>query len=464
MATTHYGHLAVAAGRSVTQSLHITHPHLISLTKHGQNCLKQLRLTTQDSMLLKCSKRLIKMWQFHHPPQKQICHLCSRSHEPLLYNSAHQIAALTKFTELDSTPAYAYLKIDPEMTQDYKKELNENGKVSQEASKKRISKNRERVYTRLLLFADFFALLTLIFTSSSQGTNITTFLFYTSSRNAVERFWNQSLHTVMKSLWKGKESTKSRTYLIAPRTPNPLQTSCRQIRKLPKKPDISTFKLAPKGLAIDFYNPKWYHKPFPVQKKSIPNQNALAFLPNAKESLLPKAERPDEKLADSTFTKIYWEVLAEQYGLVGPGSSAEESASGDGDRDEEGDGINLTQPSPNASKDKFLEEGKTGSLYDDKEDNEFISLDFEEEEKGDGSDDEEDDKYDKAQDNIVMKTIPEGEEECLLERSPTSRPTTKPLNNPKPAPSSVTKYSPESCLNRSSANQAASSWAGRQLP
>lgn len=86
-----------------------------------------------------------------------------------LYNSAHRIAALTTFTELASTPAYAYLNIDPEMAQDmsllipaynhfvhylqldkYKKELKEKGKVAQEANNKKISKNRERVCTRLL--------------------------------------------------------------------------------------------------------------------------------------------------------------------------------------------------------------------------------------------------------------------------------------------------------------------------
>ncbi|KNZ44742.1 hypothetical protein VP01_887g12 [Puccinia sorghi] len=35
-----------------------------------------------------------------------------------LYNAAHRIAALTKFTELASTTAYTYLKVDPEMATD----------------------------------------------------------------------------------------------------------------------------------------------------------------------------------------------------------------------------------------------------------------------------------------------------------------------------------------------------------
>ncbi|KNZ50724.1 hypothetical protein VP01_4273g2 [Puccinia sorghi] len=162
-------------------------------------------------------------------------------------------------------------------------------------------------------------------------------------------------------------------------------------RRLPKKPEMSKFKLATKGLSIDFYSPKWYHK----------------LLPNL------YSQKLKDKLADSTFTKKYWEVLAEPYGLVGPGSSdEEESASKDGDLDGEGEGIDLTQPSPNASKNEFLEEGDTGSLYGDEEDSEFIALDDEEEEvEGGGSDNKEDDEYDKAQDNIVMKTIPKWEEE-----------------------------------------------------
>ena len=35
-----------------------------------------------------------------------------------LYNAAHRITALTTFTELATSPAYSYLKVDPEMAQD----------------------------------------------------------------------------------------------------------------------------------------------------------------------------------------------------------------------------------------------------------------------------------------------------------------------------------------------------------
>jgi hypothetical protein len=81
-----------------------------------------------------------------------------------LYNSAHRIAALTTFTELATTLAYSYLKINRELAQDmtllipaynhfvhylqynrYKREQKEKGKASQEAANKKFNKNRERV-------------------------------------------------------------------------------------------------------------------------------------------------------------------------------------------------------------------------------------------------------------------------------------------------------------------------------
>ncbi|KNZ49250.1 hypothetical protein VP01_5124g1 [Puccinia sorghi] len=81
-----------------------------------------------------------------------------------LYNTAHRIAALTTFTKLAATSAYAYLKANPKMSQDisllipvythlahylqfkkYKKELKQKGKVAEEASNKKFNKNRERV-------------------------------------------------------------------------------------------------------------------------------------------------------------------------------------------------------------------------------------------------------------------------------------------------------------------------------
>ncbi|KAI9626698.1 hypothetical protein H4Q26_017744 [Puccinia striiformis f. sp. tritici PST-130] len=89
-----------------------------------------------------------------------------------LYNSAHRISALTTFTELASTTAYAYLGIDPTMAGDltllipaydhfvhylqyenYRKELKEEGKVAKDAAHKRFSKNCERLRDKRLDYA-----------------------------------------------------------------------------------------------------------------------------------------------------------------------------------------------------------------------------------------------------------------------------------------------------------------------
>lgn len=160
--------------------------------------------------------------------------------------------------------------------------------------------------------------------------------------------------------------------------------SRRRVRRLPKTtPVMSSCKIAPKGLPIDFYHPKWFHDLIPAHQHTIPDRKALAFLPDAKKSLLPKAERhPDEKLADSTFTRKYWEILAEPYGLVDGDLSEDESEvehREEEEGDDEGEGIDLTQPSPDASDEEYLAEGDAGDLYDDD--------DFVEDDSNEGEDD-----------------------------------------------------------------------------
>lgn len=200
---------------------------------------------------------------------------------------------------------------------------------------------------------------------------------------------------------------------------NPLaKTSRRRIRRCPKKkPELSTYKLAPKCLPIDFYNPKWFHGLVHSQQHSIPDRTRIGFLPNANESLLPKPEtHPDEKLADSTFTKKYWEIAVEPYGLLennSPDDEADGSDQPDGSNDE-GEGIDLTQPSPDASDSdsNYYQEGEGGDLEDEADEG-FIARSSEEEGgcDSDDDDDNDDDDYDEADDgDYTMNEIPEGEE------------------------------------------------------
>ncbi|EHS63466.1 uncharacterized protein PGTG_21597 [Puccinia graminis f. sp. tritici CRL 75-36-700-3] len=312
-----------------------------------------------------------------------------------LYNSAHQIAALTTFTELATTSAYSYLKIDRELAQDmtllipaynhfvhylqynrYKREQKEKGKASQEAAKKKFNKNRERLRNERRDFAiinkfpkQYRDILEPI-TAHSNDEKVEGKGFYKIKTlpyrsNNTNRFFRR-LDIMMKNAAEQDPIAKS---------------SRRRVRRLPKNPEMSSYKIAPKGLPIDFYHPKWYHNLVPAQQQSIPNQKALAFLPDANESLLPK---DDDEAAE------------EEQG---------------GNDDDEGEGIDLTQPSPDNSDDEFHVEGDAGDLYEEEDDG-FVVNDGEEQ---DGSDDDDDD-YDKAEDGGVkedcqMDDIPECEED-----------------------------------------------------
>ncbi|KNZ63075.1 hypothetical protein VP01_11919g1 [Puccinia sorghi] len=172
--------------------------------------------------------------------------------------------------------------------------------------------------------------------------------------------------------------------------------------------------MAPKGLPINFYIPKWFLGLVYSQKQSIPDMTCIGFLPNAKQSLLPKPHtHPDNKLANSTFTNKYWEV-AKLYGLLDPDSSDNEAdrSKQNNQSNEEGEGIDLTQPSDGFESNDCYKEGEEGDLYNEEEDG-FVVSGSGEEGSGDGEgkdENEDDDEDDKAEDgDYTMHEIPEGE-------------------------------------------------------
>ncbi|MBW0497867.1 hypothetical protein O181_037582 [Austropuccinia psidii MF-1] len=342
-----------------------------------------------------------------------------------LYNSAHRIAALTTFQELASTSAYAYLNIDPRMAMNmnlliqgynhfvhylilnkYKKELKQEGNNSKEAAHKKISKNRERLRNERRDFAiinkfpkRYQDVLAPIGAHSDdeevegKGFYVIKTLVY-RSRNA-NRFFRRLDHVMKEASEQDFLAKKSR----------------RRVRRLPKTPIKSTYKAAPKGLPIDYYDPGWYHQLTPAQQNTIPNRGALAFLQNANDSLLPKKERhPDERLADSSFTRKYWEVLAEPYGLVGGESSSEDVEEEESASDDEGEGINLTHSIPDISDEEFLAEGDAGSLYDDNDDD---LAEVEDEEVAEEDDEGQYEDYENqghyVDEDLSMSIIPEEE-------------------------------------------------------
>ncbi|PLW21474.1 hypothetical protein PCANC_05022 [Puccinia coronata f. sp. avenae] len=139
---------------------------------------------------------------------------------------------------------------------------------------------------------------------------------------------------------------------------------------------------------------------FATQQQTIPNIEVVAFLPDASESLKPKHLRhPDEKLTTSSFTRKYWDILVEPYGLLEAESSACDNESDDkaedlSDRENsnsESEGHDLDATSPDVSEDEYHEEGDTGSLYDE---DGFVTSD------NNGNDNQDDDdRDDDDQDN-----------------------------------------------------------------
>lgn len=144
------------------------------------------------------------------------------------------------------------------------------------------------------------------------------------------------------------------------------KTTRRRICKLPKKPILSDLKKAPKNLAIDFYDPVWFNQLQMGQKRLVANTGAVAFLPNAAQSLAP-VRHPDEKLGDKVFTGKYRDIICEPYEL-----SDDEDAFDDNEDESGSDtSIDLEAESDGAEdEDKESDaysEGNYGDLYEDKD-------------------------------------------------------------------------------------------------
>ncbi|OAV85983.1 hypothetical protein PTTG_00350, partial [Puccinia triticina 1-1 BBBD Race 1] len=304
-----------------------------------------------------------------------------------LYNAAHRIAAITSFQELVAGQAYNYMNVDPRMASDtalliqaynhfvhfvqhskYQKEKKQAGKNAQDATHKRISKNRERLRDAQKEFAilnkfprRYVDILSQIgahsddeFDEQRNVYKIKTLGY--RSKNASKFF--RALDIVMKKAAQQDPSSNRK----------------RRVRMLPRQPMPSAFSTAPKHLPIDFYSPSWYRNLVPAQKKTIPNADVVAFLPDASQSLQPKNQRhPDEKLTDSSFTRKYWDILVEPYGLLEDSSDDDLDSADDlqegkkraTKNDSKDKGHDLDAESPDESSDEYFEEGDAGDLYDD---------------------------------------------------------------------------------------------------
>ncbi|KAA1107492.1 hypothetical protein PGT21_015603 [Puccinia graminis f. sp. tritici] len=167
----------------------------------------------------------------------------------------------------------------------YKKEQKEKGKAAQEAANKKFNKNRKRLrnerrdFAIINKFPQHYRDILEPITVHSDDEKVEGKGFYKIKTlpyrsNNANRFFCR-LDIVMKQAAEQDPLAKS---------------ARRRIRRLPKNPEVSSYKTAPKGLPIDFYHPKWYHDLVPALQQSIPNRNRLAFLPDANNSLRPKGD------------------------------------------------------------------------------------------------------------------------------------------------------------------------------
>ena len=69
-----------------------------------------------------------------------------------------------------------------------------------------------------------------------------------------------------------------------------IQNPCknRQICQPPLKVWNLKFKVEPKGLTLNLYDPKWFKALLPVQKNTIPSHSNIAILPDVHQSQLPE--------------------------------------------------------------------------------------------------------------------------------------------------------------------------------
>ncbi|KAH9471667.1 hypothetical protein Pst134EA_005548 [Puccinia striiformis f. sp. tritici] len=352
-----------------------------------------------------------------------------------LYNAAHRIAAITSFQELVAGQAYTYMNVNPRMASQtslliqaynhfvhyvlnlkYQKEKRQVGSNAQDASHKRNSKNRERLRDARKDFA-------IINKFPKRYVDV---LSHIGAHSDDEFDADRNIFKIKTLTYRSKNAGKFIRALdivmkIAAQQ-DPSSNRKRRVRQLPRQPVISTFTTAPKGVAIDFYDPTWYHNLVPAQQKTIPNSQAVAFLPDASQSLQPKKQRhPDEKLTDSSFTRKYWDILVEPYGLLGEDSSddseSEEEAQQGGKKnsanDSNDEGHNLDDESPDVSSDEYFEEGDAGDLYDAFLDGDDEEDDEDDEEEYDGQTDNNEDTEEEFDDHrLNSEDVPMKDPKC----------------------------------------------------
>ncbi|KAA1075509.1 hypothetical protein PGTUg99_019153 [Puccinia graminis f. sp. tritici] len=301
------------------------------------------------------------------------------SHDSL-FNSACRITALNTFRQLASSGAYHYMNINTlclnelsflvnaynhyvhyVMESRFKKEMKEIGKHGKDEKKKSIQKNRERLcksrhaYAVANKFPERYIRIlnnTLAHSDDEFSPEHNIYIIKTlryRSNNANIFFRRLDVEMLKADQLSGKQGRK-------------------RVRKLPKAPMASTFTKPPIGLPLDFYHCGWIKSLKETDQRLIPDSESVAFLPDAKLSLLP-TRVPDEKLGDQAFCAKFRDLLVEPYGLNflnGNKSDSSDDDSADGDNDDievDEDDTDQNEEEAEAEESLFLDEGDYGELY-----------------------------------------------------------------------------------------------------
>ncbi|MBW0484784.1 hypothetical protein O181_024499 [Austropuccinia psidii MF-1] len=90
---------------------------------------------------------------------------------------------------------------------------------------------------------------------------------------------------------------------------------------------MKSFPKAPKGLPLDFYNPKLLNSKLPSQRKNLADIANVEFLNNPADSLEFKDE--NKRLGDRSFTNRNWDISTKKSNLdflVQPESDSDEQS------------------------------------------------------------------------------------------------------------------------------------------
>ncbi|POW20214.1 hypothetical protein PSHT_03764 [Puccinia striiformis] len=223
-----------------------------------------------------------------------------------LYNIACRMAALSTFRQLGATPAYSQLNINKVYVNDipllakaynhyvhfymlnrYMDELKTEGHFALVEKKKEIQHNRNNLRKARYTFA----------VNNQYPEQYCEILERISAHSDDEKEEGNKFYTIKTLPYRSKNANKFFRRLDIDMMASEAVSSTGTTTAN----NVST---TPHQFPIDFYDISWYHNLLEQDKRKIPNSNAVAFLPDASQSPLPKRV-PDEKLCSQRFNSKY---------------------------------------------------------------------------------------------------------------------------------------------------------------